>query len=104
MPTASLASVTLAPNRCRRHSAATARIQRRFERWELNHLRAHCAELAAQVEDLQAQLSRADDAADFWARSFHDLEEHLYADTDDGRVMGLTQSGELLVVRTGAVQ
>ena len=89
---------------CRRHSPATASIQRRFERWELNHLRAHCAELAEQVEDLQRQLDRADDCADFWARSFHDLEEHLDKGTAAGRCIGLIQTGELLVVHTGALQ
>ena len=89
---------------CRRHTPATASIQRRFERWELDHLRAHCAELAEQVEDLQRRLDYADDSADFWARSFHGLEEHLDKGSDDGRCIGLTQSGELLVVRTGALQ
>lgn len=89
-----------------RHTPATARIQARWERMELDHLRQHAAELAglveqqaARIKDLERQLSNAEDAADFWARSHHTLAEHLDNDTEDARVIGLTKAGELLVVR-----
>lgn len=85
-----------------RHTPATLKIQRRLERWELDHLRRLAAEQAAQIEELQRSLSAAEDAADFWARSHHDLAEHLADDTEDARTIGLTANGELLVVRTGA--
>ncbi len=88
----------------RRHTPATARIQARLERWELNHLRAHCAELADKVEDLQRRLDYAEDCAESWRRDHDSLREHLDNDTEDGRCIGLTQTGELLVVRTGALQ
>lgn len=86
----------------RAHTAATLRIQRRLERWELDHLRELVAQQAAQIDELQRQLSQAEDAANFWARSHHDLAEHLADDTEDARTIGLTAGGELLVVRTGA--
>ena len=88
----------------RRHSPATASIQRRLERWELNHLRQHCAELADKVEDLQRRLDYAEDCAESWRQAHHGLQEHLDNDTDDGRCIGLTMAGELLVVRTGTLQ
>lgn len=88
------------------HTPATRRIQARLERMELDHLREHAAELACQVEqqaarieDLQCQLAIADDAADFWARSHHELAEHIDNDTEDARAIGITKAGELLVVR-----
>lgn len=89
---------------CPRHTPATASIQRRFERWELTHLRQHCAELADKVEDLQRRLTYAEDCAESWRRDHDSLLEHLDNYTEDGRCIGLTQTGELLVVRTGALQ
>lgn len=86
------------------HTPATARIQRRLERWELQHLRALAAELQAQVEDLNTRLQDEARMADFWRESHFELQQHLIDDTEDGRSIGLTQSGELLVIRTGTLQ
>lgn len=83
-----------------RHTPATSRIQRRLERWELEHLRAHAADLAERVERLEWEVSNADAAADMWRDSHHRLSEHLDDGTADARCMGLTRQGELLVVRT----
>lgn len=85
-----------------RHTPATLRIQARLERWELEHLRQLAAEQAERIEELQRQLRHAEDAADYWAQSHHELAEHLADDTEDARAIGLTAGGELLVVRTGA--
>jgi hypothetical protein len=41
-------------------------IQRKLERWELEHLRSLAAALADQVEALEARLAVAEDAADHW--------------------------------------
>jgi len=87
-----------------KHTAATARIQRRLEQWELNHLRALAAQQDQEISDLQARLSSAERMADFWCESHHELEGHLLNDTEDARSIGLTQGGELLVIRTGALQ
>lgn len=87
------------------HTPATARIQRRLERWELDHLRGLAADLADRVERLEQRLADADNCAEFWRESHHRLEAHLQDDTEDARCIGLTQRGDLLVVRTtGAVQ
>jgi hypothetical protein len=87
-----------------RHSRCTARIQRRFENWELDHLRDLAARQAEQIQELQAQLSYAEHTADFWRESHHNLEEHLDAGTADARCVGLTKSGELMVVQMGGAQ
>lgn len=86
------------------HTPATKRLQARLERWELQHLRTLAAELAAQVDDLEARLSHEQRAAEFWRESHFELQQHLDDGTEDARSIGLTQSGELLVVRTGALQ
>lgn len=93
------------------HTPATARIQRRLERLELEHLRQHATDLAERVETLELkvdQLERdvyaADASADMWRDAHHSLTEHLDDGTADARCIGLTQQGDLLVVRTGATQ
>ena len=93
------------------HSRATARIQRRLERLELDHLRQHAAEQAQRIEELEAQVEQltrevywADGRADMWADAHNRLAEHLEDGTEDARCIGLTQKGDLLVVRTGALQ
>lgn len=85
-----------------RHTPATLSIQRRLERWELQHLRELAAEQAAQIDELQRQLSQAEHAADYWAHAHHELAEHLADGTADARAIGLTTDGNLLVVATGA--
>ncbi len=86
------------------HSPATRRLQNRFEKWELQHLRALAAQLEARVDCLEADLQREQQVADFWRESHFELQQHLEDGTEDARSIGLTQSGELLVVRTGAAQ
>lgn len=86
-----------------RHTPATLRIQARLERLELEHLRELVAEQAERIDELQRQLRHAEDAADYWAQSHHELAMHLADDTEDARAIGLTAGGALLVVRTGAV-
>lgn len=66
------------------------RLQRRLERWELEHLREHAAALAAQVEDLQQRLDAAESAADFWWQQAENLRESA---AGDGLQLGLTVDG-----------
>lgn len=70
------------------------RLQRRLDRWELEHLREHAAELAARVEDLEQRLADADQAADFWREQVHQLQEDL----EPGAQIAMTVDGGLHVV------
>ena len=108
---AAAVSVTLAPVpleaepqqhtlQCARETPRLRALRKRLESAELIHLREHAAELAERVEDLERRLYAAEDQAEFWHQSHHNLEEHL----DDGHCIGLTQQGGLVVVPTGAVQ
>lgn len=70
------------------------RIQRRLDRWELEHLREHAAALAAQVEDLERRLQAAESSADFWWQQVEQLREEL----PDVAQLGLTVEGALHLV------
>jgi hypothetical protein len=78
------------------HTRATASLQRRFERWELEHLRVLAADLAARLEETERRLAGAEDRADFW----HDqaIEMHNQAADDAGGMPGLTMGGQLVIV------
>lgn len=80
------------------HNPATASIQRRLERWELDHLRALCAVQAEEIERLQLELNRAEDDAGMWHRAHEQLAEHF----DTQRAIGLTMAGEVVVLEGGA--
>lgn len=67
-------------------------LQRCLERWELEHLRHHAAELAAQVEDLQQRLDAAESAADFWWQQTENLRESA---AGGGLQLGLTVDGQI---------
>ena len=70
-------------------AAALAALRRKLERWELDHLREHCAEQAARIEELESALRSAECCADQWQREAEALREdvgsrggvvHLYCD------------------------
>lgn len=86
------------------HTPATRRIQSRLERMELEHLRTLVALQGEELEDLRQRVSYAEDCAESWRGDFMSLQENLNDGTADVRRIGLTQSGELLVVREGALQ
>lgn len=87
-----------------KHTPATARIQRRLERLELEHLRQHAAELAERLEEAERRLSHAEYTAEFW----HDqaFEMHNTAADAVGGMPGITMDGQLVVLpaSTGALQ
>lgn len=85
-----------------KHNPATARIQARLERWELDHLRALAAVQAEEIERLRGELDYAERCAESWQRDHNSLSEHLASGTADARCIGLTQTGELLVVKVAA--
>lgn len=79
-----------------------ATIRRRLERFELEHLRTHSAELAARIEILLAEnealreeVDRAWSQADMW----HDRVDGLIQSiTDADMQVGMTKDGEIGVV------
>lgn len=93
-----------------RHTPATARIQRRLERLELEHLRTHAVEQAERIELLETRAERlerdvynADSCADMWRDACMRFEGTL---DGDGVTLGLglTMAGEVVRVRTVALQ
>lgn len=81
--------------------AALRSIERKLERWELQHLRDHAAQLAQQVELLQdeltllrAQVAHADQAAEFW----HEQVVHIQEGLADDLALAITPEGEMGVV------
>lgn len=85
-----------------KHSPSTLSIQRRLEKWELDHLRALCAVQAEEIERLKRELMYAEDCADMWQRGHEALAEHLSSNAADTGSVGLTISGELVAVKGGA--
>ena len=80
-------------------SRLIATLEKRLDRWELDHLRRHVAELAERLEDAERRLSYAEDTAEFWREQCMRLEEAITGDDGgSGRQIGLTLSGDLVVV------
>ena len=69
------------------------RVRARLEKWELAHLRELAAQLADQVEALQAQLAAAEREA-FNAERVRDMYLDLLNEHDEP--LGLTQQGQLV--------
>jgi hypothetical protein len=82
------------------HTPATAAIQRRLERWELQHLRLLAAQQAEQIEELQRRVAWAEDCAERWRDDALDMQEQL-ADSAGGQP-GLTMGGRLVVLKPEA--
>lgn len=75
-------------------------LQRKLERMELEHLRQHALELHERLEEVQRELARAEDSAEFWQHNFQMMQE---AAADDlhatHRCVGITRDGEMMVVQ-----
>lgn len=80
-------------------------LRRRLERWELEHLRRHAAELADRLERAAAELEQAQDEAQrAWHMAEHWREEALslaHELMEAGAVVGITQDGQIGVVASG---
>lgn len=77
-------------------------LKRKLERMELEHLRQHALELHEQLEQARYELECAQDSANFWQRDAMNMQEALLdPEYANARQIGITRSGELLVVRTG---
>lgn len=79
---------------------AIARIKRRLEALELEHLRAHALELHQRTEAAESRLEQAESTAEFWHEQAMQMQEAA-SDPEFAthRSIGLTKDGELLVVR-----
>lgn len=76
-------------------------LMRRLDDQLLEHLRAHCAEQAARIDELEAQVERlrneaidADGRADMW----HNLVNRLQDDMDPPAHVGITTDGSIVVL------
>jgi predicted nuclease with TOPRIM domain len=70
-------------------SAGFQALRRKLERWELEHLREHCAEQAERIEQLERELRDVQCVAEQWQSEVEALREdvgtrggvvHLYRD------------------------
>jgi hypothetical protein len=77
------------------HTTTPPNIKAKLERWELVHLRQHCADLATRVEDLQLDLERETAMADYWREQCQALIKDLQ---ESGLEVGITPDGEPDVV------
>lgn len=78
-------------------------LQKRLERLELEHLRQHALELHERLEAAEERGSSADERAEYWRESFMTMQEAAFDDEfATHRSVGLSQAGELMVVRNDA--
>lgn len=78
-------------------------LKRKLESMELEHLRQHAAELHEKLERAEADAAQANECADFWQRYCMQLQEALHdGEFATHRSIGITKSGELMVVKHDA--
>lgn len=77
-------------------------LQRRLERLELEHLRQHALELHERLERAEAEAEACRASADFWHDHARMLEDELYETPPDATI-GITKSGETMVLQSGEV-
>jgi hypothetical protein len=70
--------------------------QRKLESMELEHLRQFVTEISERAERAEEELDRAWESANFWQRFAMDQQDD---DCHTHRQIGITQTGELIVVR-----
>lgn len=71
-----------------------ATLKRKLERWELEHLRRHAAELAERLEVAEESARYEREVAESWREDAFNLMEKMM---EDGQQIGLTKSGEVVV-------
>lgn len=78
-------------------------LKRKLESMELEHLRQHALELHEQLERAEAEAAQATESAEFWQRHAMQLQEALHDEEfATHRSVGITRSGELMVVKHDA--
>ena len=76
-------------------TAALAAIQRKLDKWELDHLREHARQLADRLESMEIDLREERSSADFWRDQCQDLITELQK---TGATIGITQAGQVGVM------
>jgi len=80
-------------------------IRARLERWELDHLRALSTSLHTQLEEANTRAAEAESWAHTWWRNAECLQEELLLlASETGRAVGLTQQGDVMVVKVDSDQ
>ncbi len=79
-----------------------AALRKRLGRWELDHLRNHCAELADKAETAQQRVEALEKEvrnAWRWGEHWRDQSQELVTELQEaGKTVGLTIDGELVVM------
>lgn len=74
-----------------------ANLKRKLNRWELDHLRQHAAELAEQLERAKDDVAYYRDLSEHW----HNQAMGMITDLQGGgAVIGMAQDGTLSVIET----
>ncbi|WP_440105677.1 hypothetical protein [Acidovorax sp. BL-A-41-H1] len=85
---------------------AITALRKRLSRWELEHLRAHCAELADKLESAQHRIEALEEEANQawrWSEHWRDQSQELANELHEaGKTVGLTIDGELVVMDAAA--
>lgn len=89
---APLRVITLTPSAARE----LRRIEAKLEAWELQHLRALCAEQAERIEDLERSLSSAERCAEMWSDMAREAQDAL--DAQGLGAMGITRQGAAVFI------
>lgn len=71
------------------------RLQKKLDRWELEHLRQHVSDLATRLEMAEERLTQEEANADYWREQHMAMMRDL---TEQGHQIGLTQDGELILL------
>lgn len=69
------------------------KLKRRLERWEIEHLRRHAAELAERLEAAEEDARRGWDAAESWREDTMQLMQEMM---EEGRQVGITKNGQIV--------
>lgn len=79
-----------------------AALRKRLSRWELDHLRNHCAELADKAETAQQRVEELEEEvrnAWRWGEHWRDQSQELVTELQEaGKTVGLTIDGELVMM------
>lgn len=71
-------------------------LQRRLEKWELQHLRQHATELSERLDHALDDAERGWEAAEFWRENAMELQQELM---EEGAELGLTKGGQIVLLK-----
>lgn len=75
------------------------RLQKKLDRWELEHLRQHASDLATRLELVEERLQQEYRNAEYW----NDVCDQMHRDLrEHGGQIGLTMDGRVIALVNGA--